>query len=314
MDHRGPSCPALRSSSRRPARDATRSSGRAASGAKPCDQVDATQRPPRSAAHDRTHAGGPARGSTTVSRASGGARTRRHEKASRPCREALPHRVRWSRTETAAGVTPRAGCMTADLVLDGVARPRLEERGQERLRRARVPLAWRMTSSSSNAPPIRSTDERRAQGRPARSGAGAGRRGTGTAPSRRPPRAASSARSRAWLRRWRRSHASRSARKSAMSGSGWAQPRRAGRRDGHDDAAGGVDDDPESTRTRRAAKRVRDGAAGQPRDRVRFGRDHERHPRLGPARAGSAMPQQPSRALARSRRHHGSRGVPFTTT
>ena len=45
---------------------------------------------------------------TTVSSASGGARMSRHENARRPWREALPQRVRWSRTVTAAGLTPRA--------------------------------------------------------------------------------------------------------------------------------------------------------------------------------------------------------------
>ncbi len=55
---------------------------------------------------------------TTVSSASGGARISRHEKASRPWREALPQRVRWSRTVTAAGLTPRAAACRRDLVVD----------------------------------------------------------------------------------------------------------------------------------------------------------------------------------------------------
>ena len=45
---------------------------------------------------------------TTVSSASGGARISRQENASRPWREALPQRVRWSRTLTATGSTPSA--------------------------------------------------------------------------------------------------------------------------------------------------------------------------------------------------------------
>ena len=45
---------------------------------------------------------------TTVSSASGGARISRQLNDSRPARDALPQRVRWSRIETAVGLTPRA--------------------------------------------------------------------------------------------------------------------------------------------------------------------------------------------------------------
>ena len=50
---------------------------------------------------------------TTVSRASGGARISRQLNDSRPAREALPQRVRWSRIDTAVGLTPRAAAWPA---------------------------------------------------------------------------------------------------------------------------------------------------------------------------------------------------------
>ena len=75
---------------------------------------------------------------TTVSSASGGARISRHEKARRPCREALPQRVRWSRTLSAVGLTPRAVGVPGDVALDRGAGPRLEPRLQDRRGRAPV--------------------------------------------------------------------------------------------------------------------------------------------------------------------------------
>ena len=55
---------------------------------------------------------------TTVSSASGGARISRHENASRPWRDALPQRVRWSRMLIAAGETPSAAGVAGDVALD----------------------------------------------------------------------------------------------------------------------------------------------------------------------------------------------------
>ena len=78
--------------------------------------------------------------------------------------------------------TPRAACVTADLVLDGVPGARLEERGQERSRSC-ARRAWRarITSSSSTGRRSCSTDDRRSAGAaPARSGAGGGRLETGS--------------------------------------------------------------------------------------------------------------------------------------
>ena len=119
---------------------------------------------------------------TTVSSASGGARISRHEKASRPCREALPQRVRWSRTLTAVGLTPRAVGMPGDRR----ARWRRAARGlQPRLedRRGRSPVRGGEMDDElvlvGAADPLdgRPSDARHA---PARRAAGAGRRGTGT--------------------------------------------------------------------------------------------------------------------------------------
>ena len=69
---------------------------------------------------------------TTVSRASGGARIRRQENDSRPWREALPQRVRWSRTPTESGVTRIAVGVAGDLAIDRGSGPRLEPRFEER--------------------------------------------------------------------------------------------------------------------------------------------------------------------------------------
>ena len=55
---------------------------------------------------------------TTVSSASGGARMSRQLNDRRPVREALPQRVRWSRIETAVGLTPRAAPCVGERGLD----------------------------------------------------------------------------------------------------------------------------------------------------------------------------------------------------
>ena len=92
--------------------------------------------------------------------------------------------------------------------------------------------------SSSSAPPIRSTRDRRA---PVRAATSRRRwrspRKRISAPSRSPPRAASSARSRACRARWRRSHGSRSARNDVDVALRVRPAAPAGRRHGHDDAA-----------------------------------------------------------------------------
>ena len=177
----------------------------------------------------RTPAGAPARGSTTVSSASGGARTSRHENASRPSREALPQRVRWSRMLTAVGVTPSAPAWRAmSRSIAALARGLSHASRTAAIDRRSAAATWTMISSSS-APPIRSTRDRRA---PVRAGTNRRRwrspRKRMTAPSRRPPRASSSARSRACRARWRRNHGSRSARKARTWRSGSTQPRRPG--------------------------------------------------------------------------------------
>ena len=112
----------------RRARRAARSNGRAASGARPCDpgRREATTAQNRGPwPNTRRWASS---WMTTVSSASGGARISRHEKASRPWREALPQRVRWSRMLIAAGVTPRAAACRRDLALDRGPGARLEPR------------------------------------------------------------------------------------------------------------------------------------------------------------------------------------------
>ena len=119
------------------------------------------------------------------------------------------------------------GRMPTDLLIDGGPgarpEPRLED-GRDGRRSAGA--RWTINSSSS-APPMRSTDERR---RPARAGTRRSRwrspRNRIVAPSRRPPRAARIARSRAIRSRCRRSHGSRSARNAVMWRSGSDQPRR----------------------------------------------------------------------------------------
>ena len=169
---------------------------------------------------------------------------------------------------------------------------------------------WTMSSSSS-APPIRSTTERRVPGR-----AGTRRRRWRSprnrieAPSRSPPRAASSARS------------------SRLTGEVSAEPRltlgeerpdvalrvcpppAADRRHGHDDAAVRVDDDPQAAGSRGAAKRVRQRPAGKPRDRGRLDRAsggrapaRDRHDRRS-RRPGRSPVSAPARIAGR----------PLTTT
>ena len=76
---------------------------------------------------------------TTVSSASGGARIRRHENASRPWRDALPQRVRWSRMRDRRRRHPerprRAGAISRSMA---VRAPRLEPRLEDGADRSAV--------------------------------------------------------------------------------------------------------------------------------------------------------------------------------
>ena len=125
---------------------------------------------------------------TTVSRASRGARMRRHDSDTRPVCEALPQRVRGSRTVTFRGVTPRpAACRSMASSILERASSRSHASTTTTSGRASPGARW-MTSSSSN----RTTLERRAPPT-----AGTTRIGTTRPssridpPSRAPPRAAS---------------------------------------------------------------------------------------------------------------------------
>ena len=124
---------------------------------RPCDRAGARRRPAQNRGPWPNTRRWASSWMTTVSSASGGARISRHEKASRPCREALPQRVRWSRTLSAVGLTPRAVACRADVALDRGARPRLEPRLEDRRVERRSAGARWTISSSSSAPPIRST-------------------------------------------------------------------------------------------------------------------------------------------------------------
>ena len=164
---------------------------------------------------------------TTVSSASGGARISRHEKTSRPLARGAPPAGPLVADADRRGDHPEGRGVPRDVALDGGPGPRLEPGLEDGRGRPPVGGARRTTSSSSSTPPIRSTLDRRA---PAPAGTTRSRwsspRNRSVAPSRSPPRAASSARSRAWRARCRRSHGSRSARNASTCRSGRAQPRR----------------------------------------------------------------------------------------
>ena len=238
---------------------------------------------------------------TTVSSASGGARIRRHENARRPCREALPQRVRWSRMLTAAGSTPRAGRVAADLALDGGPGPRLEpglEDGRDRAAVGRRDVDDDLVLVRATDP----LDRRAPEPGPRRHEreAGGGRRGNGS--WHRPQPAA-------------RDELGPIAR---LLGEVPAEPRLAlgeervdvtlrvgpaapaGGRDGHDHATVRVDDDAQAARPRRAAKGVRERATGQARDGRGLGRDDGgRRVVRQRARPAVARPSRPPEQAAR---------------
>ena len=147
---------------------------------------------------------------TTVSSASRGARTSRHDSDTRPSREALPQRLRGSRMVIARGATPRAAACSRDGLVDPLARARSRSHAS-------------MTAASGRAVALRTVDDESRRRTARRSDRGRrprpGRRGSARPrpssridpPSRAPPRAASSARTSACRARWRRSHGSRSA-------------------------------------------------------------------------------------------------------
>ena len=244
---------------------------------------------------------------TTVSSASGGARTRRHENDSRPLREQLPQRVRWSRMVTAAGLTPSAGGVAPDRALDrragaGGTRPRGSWRSS----------AGRRRDARRGARPPRR--RRPLDARASQAGrAGTSRRRCSSPRYRTTPRRASAPR--ATSRPGRRLTVEVAAEPRLALGEklldeplrvGPAAPAGGGQRD--DDAAVGVDDDPQAAGPRRAAERVREVAAGQARDRGDLG-DHgggaRRHPvRRRSRRPGRAPVSAPSRTASR----------PLTTT
>ena len=141
-------------------------------------------------------------------------------------RGAPPARALVADADRGRGDAERRG-VTPDLALDRGPGARLEPRLEDGRGRAPVRGATWTMSSSSSVPPIRSTVDRR---RPTRAGTSRSRcrspRKRIVAPSRSPPRATSSARSRACRSRCRRSHGSRSARNAPTCRSGSAQPRR----------------------------------------------------------------------------------------
>ena len=80
----------------------------------------------------------------TVSRTSGGASTSRHENNRRRAREALPHRLRVSRTVTRAGVTPRAGACRA-IAASSASRARTRSHASSTARSGRRSVAASVT-------------------------------------------------------------------------------------------------------------------------------------------------------------------------
>ena len=235
---------------------------------------------------------------TTVSRASGGARTRRHENDSRPCREALPQPSAWVAQRDRGGLTPRAGACRAIAASIAAARLRRNHASSTAASVRRSPATRWTTSSSSNL----ATSERR---RPRTAGttrmADVGRPRTGRRrrrERRRAPRAgATSAACRA---RCRRIHGSRSTRKATARCSPAAR-RGPGGRDGHDHAALRVDDDAQAARPRRAAQRVRRPAhpAAADRDLALLDLPHSRPQPCRSRRPARSPVSTPSRTARR---------------
>jgi hypothetical protein len=149
---------------------------------------------------------------TTVSSASGGARINRHENESRPEREALPQRVRGSRSVKAAGLTPNAAPCSATTAS-------ITRRASIRSHVSRIVASGRryaatrwMTSSSSND----ATVDRRTPDTAGTTRTWWSRPRNGMLPpSRAPPRAAIRRATSACCPRCLRSHGSRSARNAA---------------------------------------------------------------------------------------------------
>ena len=212
---------------------------------------------------------------TTVSSASGGARISRHEKASRPCREALPQRVRWSRTLSAVGLTPRAvACRATSRSIAARARglshasrtAAVERRSagaqmddQLVLVRAADPLDRRPPDARTRRHDAQAVEVAPVPDRGAVAEAAAGReRGAiarllGQVPP--DPRLALGE-------------------ELPDPALGVRPAASGGERDGDDHAAVRVDDDPQAARPRRAAQGVRDRAAGEPGDGVGLGGGH----------------------------------------
>ena len=194
---------------------------------------------------------------TTVSSASGGARTSRQLNISRPWREALPQRLRGSRRATAAGLTPSAAAWSA--IVASIANRACSRNHASRTRSARSrSRASSATRSSGPADVDDPGDGRAPAGRRGTSRAADGaRRGTGsTAPSASPPRAASSARCA------RLSIEMAADPRLALAQELVDQPLRMGpaaagrERDGDDEAVLGIDRDPEPARAGGSAEDV----------------------------------------------------------
>ena len=197
--------------------------------------------------------------------------------------------------------------VAADLTFDRDARPWLEPRLEDRSDRSPVRRGDVDDDLVLLGTAIRSTVERRS---PARAGTSRRRWRSPlnriVAPSRRPPRAAISARSRAWFARWRRSHGSRSRRKVSMCRSGSRQPRRP--------AAGTVTTTPRSgwmttRRPRDRGERRSVYASGPPGNRATAGVSVTAVPVMATAAARRSVTSAgaidpPAR---RSRHHRGSR-------
>ena len=202
---------------------------------------------------------------TTVSSASGGARISRHENARRPWREALPHRVRWSRTLIASGDTSSAAaCRTIarSISVAGAGfEPGLQDRARSVVGRPRrKPDDDLVLGRSADPLDARASDARLRRRRRSR---WRSPRNRSSAPSRRPPRAA------------------RIGSIAGMAVEVPAKPRFAldeertdvpvrvcpatptGRWHGHDHAAIGMDHDAQAARAWRSPQGVVEGAAGQ---------------------------------------------------
>ena len=165
MDHRGPSCPALRSSSRRPARHAAPSSGRAASAARRVVGSPRRDDGPEARAvtehpqvgqlvdHDRLERLG--RGEDQPPREGQAALAR----GAPPARPLVADRDR-------GGLTPSAAAWRAISRVDGGARSRLEPGLEDARRRASVaPARCGRRARPRRARRRGSTDDRRVPGR-----------------------------------------------------------------------------------------------------------------------------------------------------